>query len=564
MKLRTICFTLLFLTSYVCPMASQPMMMPTEEELIKMNQEIEAFRSSMTQEQRNEFDKQVEELSKIMENMSEKELEEFITTVFNEPQPASPAPTPMPMPTPTPVQPAKPEEPLYKPSTVSTKSIESAKTVIVGLINQLESFLRKATLISDLYGNLQPWVPAALLADKKELTWQELKHDIERLISSLKVILATDPANGHYYYLTSLIEQDTLYQNIVRLNDTIVRNEPAIEVTPFGLGELSKESRKATGLLLGAFVQAIYTQQMIAEIQKLFLAFEPQAKKVMEQEEAGRKRAVEESKRPITQAPMRSGGLLLDDYATGGGYKPGSSDSYGYGGSAYVPPAIPAPAPSAYPSSDTTNTPGSKTAAPGKPMPGSDAAEKKDKDAAAKKDKADAAPDKKNTDSAEKITEKIEGFLEDCIIAIKAKKLDRTVMDSDKQEAVDEIAGKLARIVSRIKTLESVIKDFPAAHKEPYIDRIKIMVKDEKDLFDRIISATQAQPDHELRKQIEALFKKVNLRHTPKAVQPRAPQPAQPVAPVKAPRPAAPAQPFDPATMHPAAQQPDMMPDAAG
>ncbi|MBS1986329.1 hypothetical protein JST99_00140 [Candidatus Dependentiae bacterium] len=574
MKLRIISFTLLFLTSYIFPMAPQPMMMPTEEELIKMNQEIEAFRSSMTQDQRNEFDKQVEELSKIMESMSEKELEEFITTVFNEPQPVSPGATPMPTPAPAPAQPTKPEEPLYKPSTVSTKSIESAKTLIVGLISQLEAFLRKTTLISDLYGSLQTWVPVAMLADKKELTWQELKQEIERLISSLKVILATDPANGHYYYLTSLIEQDSLYQNIVRLNETIFRNEAAIEVTPFGLGELSKESRKATGVLLGAFVQAIYAQQMIAEIQKLFLAFEPQAKKVMEQEESARKRAFEESRRPISQAPMRSGGMLVDDYATGGGYKPGISDLYGYGDSAYVPPAIPAPTPSAYPSIDTTSSPGSKTAASAKPIPGSDAAEKKDKDAAAKKDKADAAPDKKNTDSAEKITEKIEGFLEDCIITIKAKKLDLSVMDRDKQEAVDEIAGKLARIVSRIKTLESVIKDFSTAQKALYTDRIKIIVKDEKDLFDRIISATEAEPGHELRKQIEALFKKVGLRHTPKAVRPRAPQPAhpaaQPTAPVKAPaasqsalRPAAFEQPFDAATMHPAALQTDMIPDAA-
>lgn len=559
MKQSTIFFTFLFITSWCAPLASQPpmapqqMMMPSEDDLIKMNQEIEAFRSSMTQEQRDEFDKQVEELSKVMENMSEKELEEFITTVFTNPD-ALEQPQPLPAPTPTPVAPpvvkeTKPEEPLYKPSTVSAKTIEAAKALLLGTIGQIESFLRKANLIPDLYGQLQPWVPSAVLANKKELTWQELKQDIERLISSLKVILATDPATGHYYYLSSLVEHDALYQNLVNLNDALARNEPTIAITAFGLGDLTKESRKATGTLLSSFVQAIYTQQIISEIQKLFSAFEPQAKKVMEQEEAARKRAIEESKRTPMQAPMRSGGTLVDDYTSSTGYTPGLTDSYGYGGSSFVPPITPAgPA-----SEPTTATPASTSALSPEKSPQAPVAkdeEKAKKEADEKKPK-DEAIDKKTSDSAEKITEKIEGFIEECIMTIKAKKLDTTVMDKGKQEAVDEVAGKIARIISRIKTLESVLKDVPAVQKDVYMNRIKIMVKDEKDLFDTIISATDADKDNALRKQIEALFKKLDLTHTKKIIKPT-PTKEQKKEPAKAAQPSFPVRALTSAEIHPA------------
>lgn len=553
MKQRTIFLALcMFLTSFL-PAMSPQMMMPTEEELAKMNQEIEAFRASMTQEQRDEFDKQVEELANVMKDMPEKELEDFINNVFNPNNNIDPFAQPIPAPAPVaPVKETKPEEPLYKPSTVSTKTIASTKSLIGTLLNHTESFLRKASLIPDLYGPLNAWVPAAILADKKGLAWQELKQDIERLISSLKVTLATDPATGHYYYLSSLIENDALYQNIIRLHDALMRNEPAVHVTAFGLGDLTKESRKATGNVLSAFVQAISAQQMIVEIQKLFSAFEPQAKKVMEQEESARKRAIEESKRGPTPSAMRSGGTLVDDYSSSTGYKPGVSDTYGYGNSTYIPPTTPYSA-----SYDQPSTIGESRSTPStSPMsqPAQSANEKKEAEDVTKKQKADAAkadaaaPDKKASDTAEKITEKIAGFLEDCIIGIKAKKLDITVMDSDKQEAVDEAAGRIARIISRIKTLENVTKDFTSAQKDVYMDQIKIMVKEEKDLFDTIISATDADKDNELRKQIEALFKKLDIAHTKKTIKPRPTVAAQ----------ATPTAPLAQATnmQHPASKQP--------
>jgi hypothetical protein len=571
MKNRTIFLLMLFISWFLPALAQQAilppnMMIPTEEELIKMTKEIEEFRASMTPAQRVEFDKQVEDLTKVMENMSEKELEEFINTVFTNPdsldQHIQPTPLPNQQPVPTPI--VKPEEPLYKPSTVPTKTIETTKTILLGLTTQLESFLRKANLIPDLYGSLQAWIPAALLADKKEITWQELKQDSEKLISFLKILLSVDPITGHYYYLASLIENDTLYQNIIRLNDAIIRHEPSIEIAPFGLSEVTKESRKATSALLGALVQAIYTQQMIGEINKLFVAFEPQAKKVMEQEEGARKRAIEESKRTPMQAPSRSAGTFNEEYV-GSGYTPGLSDSYAP--SLYTPAGLPSLSTPETPSSPASAGLSPEKALGGQPPATAEQTAKKEKEDTEKKQKAEAAaPDKKVSDSAEKITEKIEGFLDDCILDIKAKKLATNITDPSKQGAVDEAAGKIARIISRIKTLESVLKEVTLAQKNAYLDRIKIMVKDEKDLFDTIISAAPA--DNVLRKQIEALFKKLDLTPARKIIKTTpsqtttTPQPtSQPKAkpaqqqPVRVPQPTTrSAQPvIDTAKMHPAA-----------
>ncbi|HLF67220.1 MAG TPA: hypothetical protein VI522_06335, partial [Gammaproteobacteria bacterium] len=66
----------------------------------QLDQEIQAFVKTLPPEQQEQFHKDVEELTKVMEKMSEDELMEFVGSVLSENQ--TPATQPMPKPQPKP------------------------------------------------------------------------------------------------------------------------------------------------------------------------------------------------------------------------------------------------------------------------------------------------------------------------------------------------------------------------------------------------------------------------------------------------------------------------------
>lgn len=506
-----------------------PPALPTEEELKLLNDEVDKFRNSLSAQERAEFDAQVEMLAKEMEKMSEEELTKFVETVFNPETNGLPGLPSIPQP-PTIEQPIIPQEPLYKPSAVPTKSIETARALLIDLSVLLESFLRKAHLIPDLFGKLNAWVPVAFMGSKQDLTWQELKKELQQLNTNIKLCLAVDPATGHYYYLSSLIEQDALYQHLVQLHRTFVQQEPSVEAPAFGVGDITKSSRKATEAILAQCTQSIYVFTCNKELEKLFSGFEPEAKKVREQEEGYRKSAVEASKRPLTQAPSRVSNppkvpTKSSEYVAneGGGYYPTSS----YSDTGYTPYMD---TPFSHAGSAPVDT---QKPAAGKGLPsaaGSVSPEQKE----AKKDetKKPAAKEVPKLDSTiQKTVDKIEDNIDAAIFIIKSKKLTNDATSPDKQESVSGAATKISQAISRLKVLKHQVKNMPTAEQKLYLDQVVILVEDEKKLFDTVISITGK--DNELAKEIEDLFKELRLTHQPRHIKPLAapstPTPKTPV-----------------------------------
>lgn len=499
-------------------MHSQPMLpaLPTEEELKLLNEEVDKFRNSLSAQERAEFDAQVDMLAKEMEKMSEEELTKFVETVFNPETNGLPPIAPQQPKTEQPVIPIAPQEPLYKPSAVPTKSIEAARALLVDLSALLESFLRKAHLIPDLFGKLNAWVPVAFMGGKQDLTWQELKKELQQLNANLKLCLAVDPETGHYYYLTSLIEQEALYQHLVQLHNLFVQQEPFVEAPAFGVGDISKSSRKATEALLAQCTQSIYVFNSNKELEKLFSGFEPEAKKVREQEEGYRKSAFEASKKPLIQAPSRVSNppqvpTRSSEYVSSenGGYYPSS----GYSNTGYTPYMDTPFSDSGVPSFDT-----SKSAA-GKGIPSTGSVSPEKKEAKPDEIKKSAAKETPKLDATiQKTVDKIEDNIDGAVFIIKSKKLTNDTSSPDKQESVSGAATKISQAISRLKVLKHQIKNLPTIEQKLYLDQVVILVEDEKKLFDTIISITEK--DNELVKEIEDLFKELKLTHQPRPIKP--------------------------------------------
>lgn len=518
MKL-SIFFLAIFLCATFHPTYVSPQQI-TEEELKKLNDEVDLFRNNLSPQERAEFDAQVELLAKEMEKMDPKELEKFIDDVFdpnNMPQPIK-----SPEKEPAKIEPVVIQEPLYKPSTFSTKTIESARVMLTTLSASIESFLRKAHLIPDLFGKLSSWVPAAFMAGRQNLTWQELNKEMQLLNSNIKLCLALDPETGNYYHLASLLEQDVLYQHLVQLSTVLAQNESLVEAPAFGIGDITKSSRKATEAILALFTQSIYIFNCNKEFEKLFAGFDPQAKKVRDAEEASRKTAFDASKRPLTQAPTRASTLSKPSYEPN--YQDVGSDYYStpsYQGTSYSPSTPEYHSPSDSTKQSTTATKGKSST---KPEPGSDVAAK---EAEAKKSPAKKEDTKELPKvDFEKTIERFETNFESALFIIKSKKLDAYITTTAKEEAVSEAATKMSQAISRIKVLKHQIKNLSQEQQRTYLDRVKLVVEDEKKLLDTIIS--RADRDNELRKEIEDIFKEVQLVHNPQTFKALAPQPTTP------------------------------------
>lgn len=487
-------------------MPPMPFDFQSEDELLKwaqqVSQDVEQFRQSLSPEDRAKFDKEVEDLAQEMSKMNENELTSFIDNVFQmEAQGLDNYPDV------TPVAPQEPasavEEPVKKPE-IPAKGVEAVKALATDISHHIESFLRKAQLIPDLYGSLNAWLPAGMLSLKPGLTWDQLKKDIEQLNISIKSLLNHDPATGNYYYLASVVTNEKLYNNLSNFSTALKRDEPLVEPPAFGLGTITKDSRKATSATLSTCADAAYILDIAGSIKSLVTAFEPEAKKLRDLEEGSRKKAIEDSKKTLTQAPMRTGGSTHFDSS----YDRSASDSYrGYQDAAgsYAPYTAPY-----HPSSQESSSYDVRPKAEGKQSTKAPASAPQSKEAAKKKDEEEKKETKIDPNSpAEKTVGHIEMYLDNAIRLIQRKKLDQSINDPSKKEAVNDAANEINSIIKRIKRLERETKDFVPEARKRYITRIKDAIKEDKETFDAII--TMGDKDNELRKALEELYDKLNL-----------------------------------------------------
>lgn len=314
----------------------QPFPPMTEAEMARWQEEVDTeiakFVSTLPADQQEQFYKDVDELTKVMSNMSDTELAQFIEDVFVtpemvaqpeliQPQPEIPA---VPEKQPTPVKEEQPSE-----------DINKAIKMLTNIITRTERFLRRTTQIPELTGKIEHWVAKDTVKEwQADLTWSTLKKEIELLDKKIRDVKeVVDPKTKQHRYIADLIKDEALYNNLNKLSTQLTKFEPKVEAAEFGLKSVSKESRSAIKELLGAFAEAIYTLNVNTELSKLIEKYEPRAKTLREEEETAHKKAVEESKKPRTEAQKRE--AVAGGKGKGAGYTPGGYAQYPTGGGYY-------------------------------------------------------------------------------------------------------------------------------------------------------------------------------------------------------------------------------------
>ena len=306
--------------------------MPSMDDIQAMEAEIDKFVRSLPPEQQKQFYKDVEELTGIMEKMTPDELNDFVGNVFTEaglvepPAPAKPAQKPEP-------KAEKETKPAVVVTTAPSGPTEKAVNMIKAIIKRTEEFMRKAQVIPELQAKMNKWVVQKKLLDvAANLDWQAVEIQIDELNVLLYSLIEPDHVTKQYKHIGNLIKDEALYNNLATLQVTLESYVPTIEIPPFGLENVSKESRAAIREVLSQYLEAFYLLNVPTAIKKVKTLYEPRAKELKEEEKQRTEQAYKEAQKTRTPAPA------LKSPGTKAPYTPAP----------YTPPSRPEPTPTPY------------------------------------------------------------------------------------------------------------------------------------------------------------------------------------------------------------------------
>jgi len=195
-------------------------------------------------------------------------------------------------------------KPAPKPPVILSTKEEQAIDIISTLIIHTDEFLVKVATIPEFPGNLKQWSKKGKISwANNTKSWTALKNDIEKFETQLSALLEQDPKTGAYYHIDELLKNETLYNNIRKVQTVVIEYEPKVqEASP--LQKINKASKTAIQKLINQYIEALYILKIPEEISTLIKKFDPKAQAAREAEEKAAKAAELAAKRE-PQAPGR-------------------------------------------------------------------------------------------------------------------------------------------------------------------------------------------------------------------------------------------------------------------
>lgn len=286
---------------------SPQQMAELEQELQKINEEMQAFVKTLPPEKQEE----IAQLEEAINNMSDDELEQLFEQLFNDPAflqelgqmyPEQPAQEPVAA-EPEPEKPV--EKPIEKPKVEKNKLAQAAE--MIKSLNELtESFLSKLDNVHEIDDLVRNWMKKNQLRGwRKNVAWHDVKAQIELFNQKLRKLLYQEPGTKEYRFLPDLIKEESLYNNLAHMESVLKLIIPKIEVSVFGFAKQhAQESKDKVLDALNKYAEGMSNLQLIPAINVVIEKHEPIAKQMREKEENLAKKALEESKKPRQEKPM--------------------------------------------------------------------------------------------------------------------------------------------------------------------------------------------------------------------------------------------------------------------
>jgi hypothetical protein len=288
--------------------ASQQGMPANDQDFAKMMQELEqatkemdTFVKSLPPEEQAEFNKVVQQVEKKMLDMDPAVLEKFLTNqmnpeemdqflggVFEGIEPAAAPETKEPVVEEKPKkEKKKKEKPVKKEATKQEQAIE----LINNLVKTTDSVILKIQAVPELSLKIKRWGKKGVIYDwPKDGSWDKTKAEIESLRQDINKLLDKESGKDKFKYLDAFVENESLYNNVAKLNTTLGEYEPKIKTSGVGIDKITKDTKTAIKRAISGFTESLYRIKLPAELKKVFDTFEPKATKMREKEEESKKK----------------------------------------------------------------------------------------------------------------------------------------------------------------------------------------------------------------------------------------------------------------------------------
>jgi len=263
-----------------------------------------------------EFDELNDTLNKMSPDEREKYTQEMLTKAFSdlgvqEQQPAQPV-IPEPIVTPK-VEPKK-----VAPKVEETEQDKAFK-MLTALSNSIQNFLNKVQASPDFAIKVEGWARKNEIPQwTPSLKWETLKTDLEQFDALIQQIKLRNTKTGEYRFLNELIKNKALIDNLTRTQAILAQYEPQIDIASFGIVSLTKNSKLGIQKVVNALSEALYTLNVRPALLKVIEQFEPEAKKIREQQAALEKQAAQQfAVRPQQNRPTVISGYPDEGYPLG-------------------------------------------------------------------------------------------------------------------------------------------------------------------------------------------------------------------------------------------------------
>ena len=184
----------------------------------------------------------------------------------------------------------KAEKPL---KTFSPQELSEAATRLESLSNQIKSVIAKANSIPDIENMVKRRIEKKKISLGTIVSWEDLQREIQLLQTLLYKLYALDPFTKNYRYLNYLLNDEALYEKLKELDKALISYDKEFVVdTYFGLVQLSDASKEALEQLLTTLGTAISENQLILNLANVIKQFDPEAKKIAEQEKKAIQQAI--------------------------------------------------------------------------------------------------------------------------------------------------------------------------------------------------------------------------------------------------------------------------------
>jgi len=461
-----------------------------EKELEETSNAIDEYVATLSPKEQKEFNKAVEEVTEMIESMSEEEFTQFLGEAFGEELP-----------------PEEPEEevieekdikeeeiPTPEPVVKEEKSKQSQAILLIdAIITHTNSFIVKIASSPDLPGKIEFWGKQGTIKEwPSTLQWKDFKLELEIFSQKLYKMKDRDSKTKKYKYIDDFIKDEALYNNLAQLKVKITNYEPNIEIPEFGLEKLSTESKQAAQKVANAYTEALYTLKIPQALEKLFEKYEPAAKKARAEEEEAEKKAAAQAKKKPTPERALVAGREEEAALSYPAYKPPAYPTYST--LAYSPTYKPSKLPKREEPTDFKK-PGKPTKSrPGKP----------EKSTPAEEEKFEGVPQvlEKKDYELEKMLWEIEKDLKNIAGIIEKNEKFKNIQDhltsdepADRNLAVTEIPPikrQISKVISNIKALNRKVQLLGSVQKKYYKEELQSYVDKYKEPLKKVANSVNA------------------------------------------------------------------------